>query len=237
MSTVAVERVESRDPIGDALSRRVSARAAARHAAAVLDECRRDRRRAHDLIVLYGSTAAEQSSRTLAKQALALRTAKFRALARATVLERCGRRIDLDALMQERRPDGLPRWAIVDPCVSLTNAANQRTSEGKRDDDGTVMLGGTWRQKPAWSYRVNGGRVAHLPAGGIPPLPEAARALVTDRTIRRRAAWVGLLYQPEEWVELRPDPAVVVEWKDRPGEYYCLCVWGGDRARIMEFVL
>lgn len=38
------------------------------------------------------------------------------------------------------------------------------------------------------------------------------------------------------WAQVRPDPALVVEWTDRPGEYYALAVWGHDGPRIVEFV-
>ena len=49
---------------------------------------------------------------------------------------------------------------------------------------------------------------------------------------------IGVLYQPTAWTELQPnaDPALVVEWLDRPGEDFALAVWGHDGPRIMEFV-
>ena len=74
------------------------------------------------------------------------------------------------------------------------------------------------------------------PGKGFPALPAKIRRLLTDKKIRKRAALVGVLYQPEEWRQANPDPALIVEWKALPGQYFALAVWGPDYHRIMEFV-
>jgi len=171
-----------------------------------------------------GGLPMELASRRVRRQG-ATKAAKL--LARQAILGRTGRRIDLDAILRERRPDGLPRWTIADP--------TGRGSEGQVLTDGTILIGGRWRKFAALEVGRRADRKGLLPSG-CPPIPAEVRPLFGARKIRRRAAWVGLLYQPEEWTVVRPDPAVVVEWTDLPGEYYALAVWGGDSARIMEFV-
>jgi hypothetical protein len=153
---------------------------------------------------------------------------------RALVARRRGRRIDLAGLLSEHRADGLPLWAIVDPTVSIS------AGNGKRDSDGTfyVAMAGDRCSSLYVRYRPHDqadGVRAFVPLG-MPVIPRRAREILRDEKVRRRAKWVGVLYQPEEWQEVNPDPAIVVEWKDAPGEFYALAVWGGDRARIMEFV-
>src|SRR5438067_1058324 len=66
--------------------------------------------------------------------------------------------------------------------------------------------------------------------------PAQVRRILANPKTQKRANWVGALYQPESWTERNPDPAVVVEWKDLPGQYFALAVWGADYHRIMEFV-
>lgn len=165
--------------------------------------------------------------RSAAQRKLAAVTEARRA-ARVAVLGGTGRRIDLAALLRRRNQEGQPIWTIADP-VTATDR------EGTFDTDDTIAIGGTWRTIKDIRSPRDKDRKAFQPAG-LPPLPPEARTILTDRKIRKRAAWVGVLYQPTEWREVRPDPAVVVEWRDRPGEYFALCVWGGDRAQIMEFV-
>lgn len=179
-----------------------------------------------------GLAAEDQTSRRRRAEALTV----ARRQAREVYLSRQGRRIDLPGLLRQRDGAGKPLWAIFDPMQQLYNGAC-RMSEGKRDSDGTMMISGKWVKIPGCDWKNQSGVVtAFLPAGGIPPIPARARELFRDRKIRRRAKWVGLLYQPEEWLAAKPDPAVVVEWCDRPGEYYALAVWGGDFRQIMEFV-
>lgn len=159
------------------------------------------------------------------RKELAIKTARHEA--RRAVLSRRGRRIDLPALLRQRRTDGTPVWCVRDPL-------NTGATEGQIYHDGTVLIGGCWRR--LYPERDGNPKIDYRPVGGIPPLPAEARVLATDKHVRKHAAWVALLYQPEEWQQVDPDPAIVVEWKDRPGEYYALCVWGGDGAAIMEFV-
>ena len=147
------------------------------------------------------------------------------AMVRLEIMRGRGRRIDLAALIRQRRKDGSPLWAVVDPTLPIGT--------------GNGVVGKS-------SLRVGSRVHVSLPAGptlredflavGLPVLPERVRQIVTDRDIRRRARWVGVLYQPQEWQQPEPDPAVVVEWKDAPGEFFALAVWGHDGPAIMEFV-
>lgn len=160
----------------------------------------------------------------------ARRVADAKTKRRKALLSRVGRRIDLAAVLRQRQPDGTPRWTIVDPLKSVGGNG----AEGRFDTDGLLIIGGTWRTI-AELKRADQPRKAFVPLG-IPALPQRVRDLATDPKVRRRANWVGILYQPEEWQEVEPDPALVVEWKDAPGEYYALAVWGVDGPAIMEFV-
>jgi hypothetical protein len=172
-----------------------------------------------------GGLAAEKQS---AKQFRDAAKARMR----AAVFAGRGRRIDLAALLRQANADGDPIWAVVDPAMPISRYDRARNGYLDRMSDGTkVHVGG----KVALTLTGNRAKNDLLPAG-LPPLPAAARKIATDPKVRKHAVWVGVLYQPEEWVKVNPDPAVVVEWKDRPGEYFALCVWGGDRAAIMEFV-
>lgn len=173
-----------------------------------------------------GGLPREQQSKAVAGKAARLQ-------AKRLMLSRKGRKINLAALLNMRREDGKPVWTVADPM----HAADQPWKvDGrifkKSGYGGRIQIGGEDREivglkEPPTELR---------PVGGIPPLPATARKLATDPKIRKRAAWVGLLYQPDEWLEVNPDPAIVVEWKDLPGEYYCLCCWGVDGPAIMEFV-
>lgn len=191
-------------------------------------QARRELRSALRQSDLYlGGQPAELASRESLRRA-ALRAARL--ACRRAWTARQGRRIDLAALLNHRRADGTPVWTIGDPAVPTAIANNY--PEGRRDIDGSLYIGRRWRTIPG----VKPGGASMTPTGGVPPLPAVARRLLTDRRIRRRAVWVGLLYQPEGWAAPKPDPAVVVEWECRPGEYYALAVWGPDRPRIMEWV-
>lgn len=173
-----------------------------------------------------GGTKLEQRAyRTVAKES--------RDHVRALILGRTGRRIDLVSLLRQRRQDGSPVWALVDP--TTVNYSN-----GSRDGDGNSLIppaqfNGHLRRSDLCVIPVGGKCRDCEPGDGFPPLPAEARGLVTDPKIRERAEWVGVLYQPEEWREVDPDPAVIVKWRGVEG-YHCLAVWGGDMPAIMEFV-
>lgn len=221
MSTVL-----NRGPIVAALDRRVDRRTTAR---AVRDAERTLAAELAAIVPYEGGLPLEVQSAS--RRAKAARDAAELVLRRAWCRRR-GRKIDLAALLNRRRADGFPAWAVVDPLQPM----GSEYSNGKFDTDGTIHVSG-WRTIPGITKITrNGQTLAYQPQGGIPPLPPAARKAVTDATVRKLAKWVGLLYQPEEWLEVRPDPAVVVEWADLPGEFYALCVWGHDRHRIMEFI-
>jgi len=148
-----------------------------------------------------------------------------RAEVRSIHMSGIGRRIDLIALLRQRDQQGRPVWTVADPKESVGRY------NGIISGDGILHVG----YHEVETGRPTGGGKTFDPSP-LPPLPQEARDLATDPWIRRRASWVGVLYQPQTWREVHPDPAIVVEWKSRPGEYYCLAVWGGDRAVIEEFV-
>lgn len=158
-----------------------------------------------------------------------------RLAARKAWVSRKGRPIDLVALLKQSRPDGLPLWALADPMRASDQ--NVRVDSGGDYVVGNNNACGNYDNKLSSVIKVGRktGR-SMRPADGIPPLPPVARRIVIDKDIRRRAHFVHLLYQPAEWLQVNPDPAIVVEWIDLPGQYFALCVWGADRPQIMEFV-
>ena len=172
-----------------------------------------------------GGLAAERQSAEAQRVAL-------KAQMRASYFAGLGRRIDLSALMAKACADGKPKWAVADPTQPLSD------TNGAYDRFGNALVA---RHSHAsyWVYsdiHVDHKKFANVRAAGLPALPPRVRQLATDQRIRKHARWVGVVYQPESWTEINPDPALVVEWKERPGEYYALAVWGGDRPEIMEFV-
>lgn len=199
--------------------------------------CRRIRREHCRLAGKYGRLPAERQSLKVLRES-------NRSRLRQVWMSRKGRRIDLLGLLSQKREDNGPAWAVVDPLFRIDS------KNGGVDKDGTYHVASMpewvakkWRVGDQESYHshetvtVPGLRLTNATyPEAIPPLPAKARKLVHDLTIRRRAKWVGLLYQPDTWSHQRPDPAIVVEWQDLPGQYFALCVWGTDKARIMEWV-
>lgn len=150
---------------------------------------------------------------------------------RAAYLSRVGRRIDLVGLLRQRTEGRRPIWTVANPQFEIGS------SNGAVESGGEVCVK---TPRGQGVRRIETRRRTHqdrdfVPAG-MPALPPRVRELASDPKVRRRAEWIGVLYQPEEWHEVDPDPALVVEWEDRPGEYYALAVWGGDQAQIFEFV-
>ena len=154
---------------------------------------------------------------------------KARTARRQILLSRVGRRIDLSAILKQRRADGLPRWTIADPDVPMELGYQN----GVIDTRGGIRIGHHYLGS-GWTGMPEPKRA--LTPSGLPALPPRVRELASDPQKRRRAKWVGVLYQPEEWEEINPDPALVVEWQAEPGVYYALAVWGDDGPAIMEFV-
>ena len=195
-----------------------------------------------------------------AKSRKSAAVAQARKAARQAILSRTGRRIDLVALLKQSRPDSRPVWSIADPMANLASQNGGVDNDGdfciarfvpelKRWVPATINASGHYTltrqfsfERGRWqigAYVKVGHKSKNLTPGGIiPPIPAQVREIVTDSKIRRRARWVGLLFQPVAWTETPPDkdPAIVVEWTDRPGEYYCLALWGHDGPAIMEFV-
>jgi len=172
-----------------------------------------------------GGLPAERQSATRLTD---LQVELSRKQARQAWCNRKGRKIDLPLLMGQRDKEGRPVWAIVDPVKEIGEY------NGKYDTDGSFSVGGRWQCFP--NCKKPAAPVRSFVPNGIPALPQRARRILSDHKIRRRAKWIGVLYQPESWTEVRPDPAVVCEWSDLPGQYYALMVWGPDYHRIMEFV-
>jgi len=185
-------------------------------------------------VAYQGGLAAE-------RQSWRQRRRETRSAIRAAYLAGLGRPIDLIALLRQRDSQGAPVWTVADPIHGIGRVNGRVHGDG--DGDVAIATGKRMPRVAPKSTLVKTGRPCaggedYQPAG-LPALPPEARSIVTDEKIRRRAEWVGVLYQPETWHQVDPDPAVVVEWRDRPGEYYCLAVWGGtrnDRGQIEEFI-
>jgi len=178
-------------------------------------------------IAYAGGTPAELQSRKVSYIAQ-------RAKVRAAFLARLGRPIDIRSMLKCRNERNEPTWALVDPTKPVGSA------NGKHDTDGTIawpFLNGEVGEVVWFRYMqpVPGRLPRAFEPSGIPPIPGTVRRTLAKILKAKRTARVGILYQPETW-EVRPDPALVVEWKDRLGEFFALAVWGGDRAQIMEWV-
>lgn len=180
------------------------------------------------------------------RQSLTAVTAELRRDLRRAWLSEVGRPIDLEALIQQRQSDGTPVWAIVDPAlpIGIGNGGVMAF-----DFSGDRCLGCVVGRKQSWDSQVGAivGRQANefarcnRPTNGwlptaMPPLPPRVRELAMSPRIRARARMVGVLGEMEMVEVIRADPALVVEWRDRPGEYFALAVWGHDGPAIMEFV-
>lgn len=193
-----------------------------------------------------GGTIAEIDSQRILHQQCRLEV-------RRTWLSRQGRKIDLISLLTQRREDGSPLWAIADPMMKLggekrwsgTDTRNGMIECSSSAQTATYWVAAKSHQRSRWGSGYDLAASITVPmhdvnhdytADAIPALPARVRALFGDKKIRDRAKFVALLYQPSEWRLPKPDPAVVVEWWDRPGEYFALAVWGVDGPAIMEFV-
>jgi len=183
-----------------------------------------------------GGLAAETQSLTALRADLRIRHRLNRSALRAAKLSREGRPIDIMGLLKQLDAANRPIWAIVDPRKPINSAngnVQTRSHEGRIVTEFVHWPSGTTSQLTVDGGP--GGNSAYIPSG-IPALPKRVRELVRDPRIQRRANRIGILYMPETWTEVQPDPALVVEWKDIPGQFFALAVWGGDRARIMEWV-
>lgn len=175
---------------------------------------------------------------------------------RRTMLRSKGRKIALLGLLSQLRQDGNPLWALVNPLHKI--GCSSRWASGLNSNGAYSMAqerSAQYSERPA-GYNVleingrdaitipldlgivleSGGGYRHLVPSGMPALPPKVRRILSNPKVLKRANWIGVLYQPAEWSKPNPDPALVVEWKDVPGEYYALAIWGGDYHRIMEFV-
>lgn len=158
---------------------------------------------------------------------------------RAEFFGQVGRRIDLMSLLCQQGADGNPLWALVDPLHTIGWLNGRVSEKGKRViPDAEVQVGELERSSQVFSLlaRFSKPLDESFDPIGLPPLPQRVRELAINQKIRRQAFWVGVLYQPDQWAAVDPDPALIVQWKDRPGEYHALAVWGVDGPAILEFV-
>lgn len=208
-------------------------------------EMRRIAQETRRLAARYGDTPGEQESRKRLVD-------RAKQLQREAYWSGQGRRMDLPLLLRQRRADGRPVWCLID----YTYPIGSTFAEAKHDRNGCYFPAMRWSgrdgERPAGFYVAAShmlswtsccvvplelpGIESGLAPAGVPPVPRKADRIARSPRIRGRANWVGLLFQPDEWTERRPDPAIVVEWSALPGQYYALAVWGGDYHRIMEFV-
>lgn len=170
--------------------------------------------------ILYGGgTVAEVQSLTFLTEKLENERLK-------QGLSRIGRRLDLESLVAQSRPDGSPKWCVADPRYPIGE------HNGRIHTDGECVVAGKWLGRIR--FGVKHPEVPLIPVG-IPPIPTSVRAILAREELKY-ARIVGLLFQPEGWIEAKPDPALIVEWQCMGGEFFALAVWGQDRPGIMEFV-
>jgi hypothetical protein len=174
-----------------------------------------------------GLTAERQSWNHLRKQT--------RSAIRAAYLPGIGRKIELIDLLSQRDKANAPIWTIVDPAREIGSTNGQVTREGYVRIQPIIRTIEPYRL--GYQYlETHRSCNKHCIPSGIPSLPQKARSIITNFRIRRLATWIGVLFQPDTWYEANPDPAIVVEWKDLPNEYFCLAIWGSDRPNIEEFI-
>ena len=170
---------------------------------------------------------------------------------RQAQLRRRGRRIDLLNLVHLHGVSG-PQWSVANLFGKVSEYAyayHESQPHQRRLHPGQAIANGSHPCGIAVAQRVDSRRAYErycvlpchhgdqvlIPAA-VPPIPAKARKIADAARADQEVAWVGVLYQPSEWMARQPDPAIVVEYFDLPGEYYALCVWGGDKSAIMEFV-
>lgn len=157
-----------------------------------------------------------------------------------------GRKIDLEFLLRQMNKNRDPIWALVDPTKQL-GRYNGRVVVGKRRMIYQIGRADEDRQWPNTSITIttnepwwaNFYQTVDKQPTGFPVLPKRIRELVLDKSIRKDASFVAVLYKCSDWTTSKvipADPAIIMEWKSLPKEYYALAIWGGDRAEIMEFV-
>jgi hypothetical protein len=185
----------------------------------------------------YGrSTGERQSALTVFRE--------FHRRQRVLLCSRWGRRIDLIALLKQCNEEGEFFWGLADPFreFGLYNGyAFIQESGSNRGIRHISLADHPWREAriehplsidvKGWGHRCV--------VAATPPMPPRVREMALKPKLRKRARWIGLVFPLDHsWmVQKQVDPALVAEWKDRPGEYYALAVWGKkDRPRIMEFV-
>lgn len=164
--------------------------------------------------------------------------------------------IDLFSLLAMNRPDGNPRWAMVNPMHATANLNGGVWSiklGGWRKSVVTrqyaVLANESFRYHPllidvtqklltSRSHQQFGGCQYIEAASGFPLLPKRIRELVQSKAVRECFA-CAILYQPTGWSEPKfqvpdPDPALLVR-KTQKDQWQCAAVWGHDGPNIMEF--
>jgi len=187
----------------------------------------------------YGDSPGErQSARAVFEE--------FHRRQRVLYCSRWGRRIDLLALLKQCNEKGEFFWGLADPFqpFDFNNGYSFIRESGENRGMRRICqadLASVWEsvkiEHPLSIDLKEWGHKCIVKA--TPPLPPRVREIALTPKFRKWARWIGLVFPLDHtWmVQKRVDPALVAEWKDRPGEYYALAVWGRkDRPRIMEFV-
>lgn len=162
-------------------------------------------------------------------------------------------KIDLLSLLKMRKPNGQPKWALVNPYYTTQawNGGYFRSGWMSRRHDQIVIGKGREKQcdiltikkdsiiyKSGW--KVPEGRCL-IPNGGFPSLPKRIKELILSKEVQD-AYSVAILYQPLSWTEEYlvkipdPDPALLIR-KTARHLFECLAVWGYDGPQIQEFTL
>jgi hypothetical protein len=186
----------------------------------------------------YGNSPGEHQSALTALEELHRRQ-------RVLYCSRLGRRIELLALLKQCNEKGEFFWGLADPVQQFGPSNGYSYIQKSGPNRGIRRI--CWADLSVRNYvTIEHPLSIDLPNWGYtcvvkatPPMPPRVREMALNPKFRKWARWIGLVFPLDHtWmVEKQVDPALVAEWKDRPGEYYALAVWGRrDRPRIMEFV-
>lgn len=143
-----------------------------------------------------------------------------------------GRKIDLIKLLNLKNQNGDLRWMIADPRIELSqfNGAYY-PKRGTIESSFKEINIHPKQERNILDFR----EVIHV-AEGFPILPQRIRDMIKTVQETDNCSMITVLFQPKMWRKYKEDPALIVEYKDLPGEYYALAIWGGDRPEIEEFI-
>jgi hypothetical protein len=143
-----------------------------------------------------------------------------------------GRKIDLIKLLNLKNKNGDLRWMIADPRRELG-----QFNGAYYPKRGTIYS--SYREidiHPVSERNIFDFREVIHVAEGFPILPQRIRDMIKTLRDAGDCSMIAVLFQPKLWRKYKEDPALIVEYKDLPGEYYALAIWGGDRPEIEEFL-